>query len=104
MKSKDIAIKEIKGFSSAYPNICNLKLLPNIDGTWITIQDDVGTSMTIKLSDLSDFIKADVLDKIRAEIEQNAYPIVFGVNNHEKGMTLYGILQVIDKYKRESEG
>ena len=47
--------------------------------------------------------KTDVLDKIRAEIEQNAYPIVHGVNNHEKGMTLYGILQVIDKYKIESE-
>ena len=46
----------------------------------------------------------DVLDKVRAEIEQNAYPIVHGVNNHEKGMTLYGILQVIDKYKAESEG
>lgn len=42
-----------------------------------------------------------VLDKIRAEIEQNAYPIVHGVNNHEKGMTLYGILQIIDKYKAE---
>lgn len=45
----------------------------------------------------------EVLDKIRAEIEQNAYPIVHGVNNHEKGMTLYGILQIIDKYKAESE-
>ena len=45
----------------------------------------------------------DVLDKIRAEIEQNAYPIVHGVNNHEKGMTLYGILQIIDKYKAERE-
>ena len=45
--------------------------------------------------------KVKVLDKIRAEIEQNAYPIVHGVNNHEKGMTLYGILQVIDKYKAE---
>lgn len=45
----------------------------------------------------------DVFDKIRAEIEQNAYPIVHGVNNHELGMTLYGILQVIDKYKAESE-
>lgn len=45
----------------------------------------------------------EVLEKIRAEIEQNAYPIVHGVNNHEKGMTLYGILQVIDKYKAESE-
>jgi len=41
----------------------------------------------------------DVFDKIRAEIEQNAYPIVHGVNNHEKGMTLYGILQIIDKYR-----
>ena len=40
-----------------------------------------------------------ILDKIKAEIEQNAYPIVHGVNNHEKGMTLYGILQVIDKYR-----
>ena len=47
--------------------------------------------------------KSDVLDKIRAEIEQNAYPIVHGVNSHEKGMTLYGILQIIDKYKAESE-
>lgn len=45
-----------------------------------------------------------ILNKIRAEIEQNAYPIVHGVNSHEKGMTLYGILQVIDKYKTESEG
>lgn len=43
------------------------------------------------------------LDEIRAEIEQNAYPIVHGVNNHERGMTLYGILQIIDKYKAESE-
>ena len=45
------------------------------------------------------YIEREVLDKIRAEIEQNAYPIVHGVNNHEKGMTLYGVLQVIDKYK-----
>lgn len=49
------------------------------------------------------YIERDVLDKIRAEIEQNAYPIVHGVNNHEKGMTLYGVLQIIDKYKAESE-
>ena len=47
--------------------------------------------------------KVKVLDKIRAEIEQNAYPIVHGVNNHELGMTLYGILQIIDKYNAESE-
>lgn len=58
--NKDTAIKEVKGFSSEYPSMCNLKLLPNIDGTWITIQDNVGTSMSIKLSDLSDFmLKAD---------------------------------------------
>ena len=42
-----------------------------------------------------------VLDRIEAEIEQNSYPIVHGVNNHEKGMTLYGIMQIIDKYRAE---
>lgn len=42
-----------------------------------------------------------ILEKIRAEIEQNAYPIVHGVNNHEKGMTLYGILQILDKYAEQ---
>ena len=42
-----------------------------------------------------------VLEQIKNEIEQNAYPIVHGVNNHEKGMTLYGILQIIDRYKAE---
>lgn len=57
---KDTSIKEVKGFSSEYPYMCNLKLLPNIAGTWITIQDDLGTSMTVKLSDLSEFmLKAD---------------------------------------------
>ena len=45
-----------------------------------------------------------ILAKIRAEIEHNAYPIVYGVNNRELGMTPYGILQVLDKYKAESEG
>lgn len=47
--------------------------------------------------------KMKVLEKIKAEIEQNAYPIVHGVNSHELGMTLYGILQVIDKYMEEGE-
>ena len=47
--------------------------------------------------------QGQVLDKIRAEIKQNAYPIVHGVNNHELGMTLYGILQVIDKYTESEE-
>ena len=44
-----------------------------------------------------------VLEKIKKEIEAHAYPIIHGVNNHELGMTLYGILQVIDKYMTESE-
>jgi hypothetical protein len=68
------------------------------------------TEITIGDGDIKAFrmaIKAleqePVIDKIRAEIEQNAYPIVHGVNNHELGMTLYGILQVFDKYKAESE-
>lgn len=47
--------------------------------------------------------KADALEKIRAEVEEHSYPIVHGVNNHEKGMTLYGILQIIDKYRGVSE-
>lgn len=47
--------------------MCDLKLLPNIDGTWITIQDNVGTSMTIKLSDLSDFICLKGVDKAESE-------------------------------------
>lgn len=67
MTNKNIAIKKVKGFSSAYPNVCNLKLFPNIDGTWITIQDDVGTSMTIKLSDLESvisIIKAECLREV----------------------------------------
>lgn len=44
--------RKVKGFSSAYPNVCNLKIFPNSDKTWITIRDDVGTSITINLSDL----------------------------------------------------
>ena len=47
--------------------------------------------------------EAPALDDVKAEIEQNAYPIVHGVNNHEKGMTLYGILQVLDNIGKESE-
>ena len=51
--------------------------------------------------------KSDMLIKVkqaRVEIEQNAYPIVHGVNNHDMGMTLDGIFQVLDKLIAESEG
>ncbi len=47
--------------------------------------------------------KTDVLDKIRAEIEEHAYPVRYGCNSIENGMTLTGINQVIDKYRREAE-
>ncbi len=43
----------------------------------------------------------EVLDKIRAEIEEHAYPVRYDYNSIEKGMTLTGINQVIDKYRKE---
>lgn len=56
-----------------------------------------------------DFIKADVLDKIRAEIkalspEPTAYDVVDG-NPIKDAVweTLYEVLQIIDKYKKEGE-
>ena len=58
-----------------------------------------------KIGEISPWVTVPILDAVqngmpfddvKAEIEQNAYPIVHGVNNHEKGMTLYGILQVLD--------
>lgn len=101
---KNTAVKKIKGFSSAYPNMCDLKLLPNIDGTWITIQDDVGTSMTVKLSDLSDFIKADVLDKIRAEItdwQNDIHDNEYDAEKHD--FVFERIFEIFDENKAESE-
>lgn len=53
-------IKEVQGFSSVYPSMCNLKLVPNIDGTWLTIRDNADTSITIKLSDLDDITHSEV--------------------------------------------
>lgn len=43
------------------------------------------------------------IKQAREEIEQNAYPIVHGVNNHDMGMTLGGIFQVLDKLIADSE-
>lgn len=65
-----IAVKNIKGFSSAYPNMCDLKLLSNADGNWITIKDDTGIFITIKPSDLSDFIINKGTDKIDVKREK----------------------------------
>lgn len=43
------------------------------------------------------------LDEVKAELEKNSYPIVYGVYNHRKGMTLYGIMQILDNIGKESE-
>lgn len=61
------------------------------------------STMVDEIANLKALKPEPILDKIRAEIMQNSYPIVHGVNNHEFGMTLYGILQVLDKYKYEAE-
>jgi hypothetical protein len=95
----------------------NQKAIPKDTIAYKAYQTEIGFyDLAIKALEQEPFINKDcissgvcehdknkALDKIRAEIEQNAYPIVHGVNNHEKGMTLYGILQIIDKYKTESE-
>lgn len=48
-------------------------------------------------------VSLDKVKQAREEIEQNAYPIVYGTNNHDMGMTLNGIFQALDKLI-ESEG
>lgn len=70
VRNNMIAVKNIKGFSSAYPNMCDLKLLSNADGNWITIKDDTGIFITIKPSDLSDFIINKGTDKIDVKREK----------------------------------
>jgi hypothetical protein len=64
---------------------------------------DINNLILVNKENCEPLEQESVLDKIRAEIKQNAYPIVHGINNRELGMTLYGILEVIDKYKAESE-
>jgi hypothetical protein len=51
------------------------------------------------------YIKCEVLDKIRAEIEEIAKPNEFGGRGNGKSVR-YGLckaLEIIDKYKAESE-
>lgn len=83
----------------------NAPIAPILQGDSIHYED---IAFKAQIGRIHSFSEQDIvkpyLDKIRAEIEQNAYPIVHGVNNHELGMTLYGILQIIDKHKAESEG
>lgn len=69
-------------------------ILANIDRR--VCDDELSEALDMAIEALE---QEPILDEIRAEIEQNAYPIVYGFNNREKGMTLYGILRVIDKYK-----
>lgn len=83
----------------------NAPISPILQGDSVHYED---IAFKAQIGRIHSFSEQDIikpyLEKIRAEIEQNAYPIVHGVNNHEKGMTLYGVLQIIDKYKAESEG
>lgn len=73
--------KEVKGFSSVYPSMCNLKLTPNIDGTWLTIRDNADTSMTIKLADLEDIIHSEVPNNEESEVkEMNINHINFAID------------------------
>ena len=48
-----------------------------------------------------DFIKADVLDKVRAEIEQITDTMGVSYNQY---VSKIDVFQIIDKYKAESEG
>lgn len=62
-------VKEVKGFSSAYPSMCDLKIVINIDGTWLTIHDNLNTVVTIKLSDLNDIIKCEILNNVDQQMD-----------------------------------
>lgn len=62
-----------------------------------------GSFMDLEQLTSFDAIPLDRVKQARKEIEQNAYPIVHGVNNHDMGMTLDGIFQVLDRLIAESE-
>lgn len=78
-----------------------MKLIVDIPDHIYSMVTNTGTFGCYRFNTSKAIRQGIPLDKIISEIEQNAYPIVHGVNNHEKGMTLYGILQIIDKYKAE---
>lgn len=103
-------IKMIKGFSSAYLAVCDLKILSNIDGTWVTIQDNVGTSMTIKLSDLSDLICCNKISNIMNKYPKtysdkvyDAVTIFEGIEEVEQVGIRKGLEMAINIIKAESE-
>ena len=52
------------------------------------------------------YVKSDVLDKIKAEILENAFSVVNPKNTYEytNVLDLGSIEKIIDKYKAESEG
>ena len=45
----------------------------------------------------------EILKEIRAKIKENSYHIVHGINNHDQGMTVNGIMQIIDEVIKEQE-
>lgn len=96
--TKKIVKKIVKGITDKIE--CNTADIDDWAEFWGFTREEYEEFLDIPLKALE---QEPVLDKIRAEIERNAYPIVSGVNKIEQGMTLYEILQVIDKYKTESE-
>lgn len=67
-----------------------------------TTHDDIRAR--IEIMEPVPAIPISVIEQIKAEIEKNSYLIVHGVNNHEQGMTVYGIMQVIDHHIKEVHG
>jgi len=91
-EEKEIALYCLKASSDYHSEVCEECVkYPNCDHT---IQDDV-TETIIKALD-----QEPILDKIRSEIEQTSETID-GFLMHDG--TKRTVLQIIDKYKAESE-
>ena len=71
-----------------------INLLADMDSDKYTAREAVAITMAIKALEAE-----DVLDKIRAEIEQKAFDDV----NGSKYIFVNRVNQIIDKYKTESE-
>ena len=70
-------------------------------GRYIFVTDEKRyTYMIDEIANIKALEPDPILDKIKTEMEQNAYPILSGMNKIEHGMTLYEILQIINKYKK----
>ena len=48
-------------------------------------------------------VSLEDIKQAKEEIKLNAYPMVHGINNHDMGMTLTGIFQVLDELIADNE-